>query len=179
MKAMKRLKITQKNAEVEMDEASMTTVPMNRKIRSGGSAKKGHHPKGAYTRAARDARRAMGKDKDLTPGRDSADVDWTASYDDIKGASKNIIMQLRKASNRASQGVEFQDGKKHQVPPQVAQAVQSKFLMLKRPAEKQAFQSKISKSYADLLKAIKEDYVPIRKTILDRIDEKLMERKND
>ena len=52
-------------------------------------------------------------------------------------------------------------------------------MALQRPAEKQAFQNKISKSYRDMLKALKEDYIPIRKTILDRIDEKLMERKND
>ena len=131
--------------------------------------------------AAADARRAISKDKDIgNRGRDSADIDaHGATDDDIKGASKNIIMQLRKAGNRASTGVEFDDKKKVKVDSKIAQAVQTKYNSLRRPAEKQEFQSKIAKSYKDLLKALKEDYLPIKETILDRIARKLMERKND
>jgi len=131
--------------------------------------------------AAADARRAISKDKDIgNRGRDSADSDaHGATDDDIKGASKNIIMQLRKAGNRASTGVEFDDKKKVKVDSKIAQAVQTKYNSLRRPAEKQEFQSKIAKSYKDLLKALKEDYLPIKETILDRIARKLMERKND
>jgi len=128
--------------------------------------------------AAADARKAIGRDKDLGKKRDSADDDDDASDDDVKGASKNIIMQLRKAGNRASMGVEFGDGKKQKVPPQIAQKVQSKYNSFRRPAEKQEFQSKISKSYRDMLKAIKEENEPVKESILTRIDNKLMERKN-
>ena len=131
--------------------------------------------------AASDARRAMMKDKDLRRGKDSADDDDDATDDDIKAASKNIMMQMRKAQSLKGRfDVEFQNKKKKKVPAQIAQAVQSKYNSLRRPAEKQAFQSKVAQSYEDMLKALKEDYVlPIKKTILDRIDEKLLERKND
>ena len=131
--------------------------------------------------AASDARRAMMKDKDLRRGKDSADDDDDATDDDIKAASKNIMMQMRKAQSLKGRfDVEFQNKKKKKVPAQIAQAVQSKYNSLRRPAEKQAFQSKVAQSYEDMLKALKEDYIlPIKKTILDRIDEKLLERKND
>jgi len=130
--------------------------------------------------AASDARRAIAKDKDFKVGKvDDADKDTHFDPRKDKAASANIIMQLRKAGNRASMGVEFGDGKKHKVPPQIAQKVQSKYNSYSRPAEKQAFQSKIAKSYKDMLKALKEDYSPIKETILDRIAHKLMERKND
>ena len=55
-------------------------------------------------------------------------------------------------------------------------------MALKRPAEKQAFQSKVSKSYKDMLAAVneslKEDKLITQESILERIDRKLMERKN-
>jgi hypothetical protein len=165
MKAMKRLKITQKNAEVEMDEHKGDKPHKHPHVDEG---------------AAADARRAIGRDKDLGRKRDSADDDNDASDDDVKAASKNIMMQLRKAQSlRGKFEVEFMDRKKVKVDSKVAQAATAKYMALQRPAEKQAFQNKISKSYRDMLKALKEDYIPIRKTILDRIDEKLMERKND
>jgi len=125
-----------------------------------------------------DAKRSMSRDKDLSRKRDSADDDNDASDDDVKAASKNIMMQLRKAANRASKGVEFGDKKKVMVDPKIAQAVASKYNSLRRPAEKQEFQNKIAKSYKDLLKAIKEENKPVKESILTRIDNKLMERKN-
>ena len=42
--------------------------------------------------------RSMSKDRDLAE-KDSADKDDVASDDDVKAASKNIMMQLRKAAN--------------------------------------------------------------------------------
>jgi len=104
--------------------------------------------------AKRDAMKAMGKNKGIDP----ADVDTDASDDDKKAASKNILMQLRKSvSMRGNHNVEFASGK-HKVDAKIAQAVQDKFMKIKRPADKQAFQDKIGKSYKDLLMALKEEY---------------------
>jgi len=107
--------------------------------------------------AAADARRAIGRDKDLGRGKDSADDDDDASDDDVKAASKNIIMQMRKViSLRGNFKVQFGNGKKEKLDPKIAQAVQSKYNNLKRPAEKEKFQKQISKSKNDLLNALKE-----------------------
>ena len=136
--------------------------------------------------AAADARRAIGRDPQLGRKKDSADDDMSATDDDVKAASKNIMMQLRKSQTlRGKFDVEFMDRKKHKVPPKIAQAVTARFMALKRPAEKQEFQNKISKSYKDMLKALDEAinnegfiFVHKKQTILERIDGKLMERKN-
>ena len=57
-----------------------------------------------YESARRDAMRAMRKDKEVDP----ADIDDIATDDDVKAASKNIIMQLRKSvSLRGNFPVEF------------------------------------------------------------------------
>ena len=127
--------------------------------------------------AAADARRAMKKDKDFSR-RDSADDDNSASADDVKGASKNIIMQLRKAGNRASVGVEFADGKKVKIPAKMALAVQSKYNSMKKPADKEKFQAKIGKSYRDMLSALKEELQPQKESILERMNRKIKENKN-
>ena len=104
--------------------------------------------------AKRDAMKAMGKNKGIDP----ADVDTDATDDDIKSASKNIIMQLRKSvSMKGNHNVEFASGKQ-KVDARIAQAVQDKFNKIKRPADKQDFQNKIAKSYKDLLIALKEQY---------------------
>ena len=136
--------------------------------------------------AAADARRAIGRDPQLGRKKDSADDDMSATDDDVKAASKNIMMQLRKSQTlRGKFDVEFMDRKKHKVPSKIAQAVTARFMALKRPAEKQEFQNKISKSYKDMLKALDEAinnegfiFVHKNQTILERIDTKLMERKN-
>ena len=120
MKAMKRLKITQKNAEVEMDERL-----------------------------------------------DPADVDDDATDDDIKSADKNIMMQLRKSvSLRGNFPVEFMDKKKIRVPAKVAQAVQSKYNSLRKPNDKEKFQSQVAKSYKDMLGAIKEAVSPAQQAAI-------------
>jgi len=88
---------------------------------------------------------------------DPADVDDFATDDDIKAADKNIMMQLRKSvSLRGNFPVQFMDKKKVKVSSKIAQAVQTKYDSMKKPADKEKFQSKISKSYKDLLKALKE-----------------------
>ena len=103
--------------------------------------------------AKRDAMRAMGKRRGIDP----ADIDTDASADDVKAASKNIIMQLRKSvSMRGNHPVEFANGT-YKVDAKIAQAAQDKYMRIKRPADKLAFQNKIATSYKDLLTALKED----------------------
>jgi len=71
--------------------------------------------------ARADAARHMRRDKKVDP----ADVDIDASPEDIKGASKNIIMQMRKVvSMRGNFPVEFLDKKKVKLPAKIAQKVQ-------------------------------------------------------
>ena len=113
---------------------------------------------------------------------DPADVDDDATEDDIKSAKKNIIAQLRKAvSLRGKFKVEFGDKKKKEVPVRIAQEVQKKYNSLRRPADKEEFQTKIAKSYEDMLKALKENAIK-EKTSQDRIvglvSDKLREKKH-
>jgi hypothetical protein len=132
--------------------------------------------------AAADARRAMKKDKDFSR-RDRADDDNSATDDDVKAASKNIMMQMRKVvSMKGDFTVEFGDKKKVKIPVKVAQVVQQKYNSMKRPADKEKFQTQVAKSYKDMLKVLKagyhEELKPQKESILDRIDKKLKERKN-
>ena len=177
--------------EVEVEE-SKTTVPMSKKV--GQSVKKGQVPKGMYGNAARDARRAMGRDPEMRQRPFSKDD--SATDDDVKGASKNIMMQMRKAQSLNGRfDVEFADGKKVKIPAKMAIAVQSKYNKMRRPAEKEKFQAKIAKSYRDMLSALKEAVSPAqqaaiaiskkergekpkKESVLDRIDRKIKE-KND
>ena len=69
----------------------------------------------------------------------------------------NIIMQLRKSvSLKGMKDVEFNDGKKVKVKPQIANAVMDKFDTYRTTDQKLKFQQKIAKSYKDLLSALKE-----------------------
>ncbi len=108
--------------------------------------------------ARSDAMRGMRGDPDLknVKGKDDDD-DVTATDDDVKAASKNIIAQMRKVvSLRGKFKVEFLDGKKEKIDPKIAQAIQKKYNSMRRPADKEKFQAKISKSKKDLLNALKE-----------------------
>ena len=145
--------------------------------------------------AAADARRAMRRDPEMKQKGFSKDV--SATDDDEKAASKNIMMQMRKAQSLKGRfDVEFQDGKKVKIPVKVAVAVQQKYNAMRRPAEKEKFQSKVAKSYKDMLRALKEGFASDaqrraafasgykekgkkkKESVLDRIDNKLKERKN-
>ena len=53
--------------------------------------------------------------------------------------------------------VEFADGKKVRIPEKVAVAVQQKFNAMRKPTDKEKFQSKVAKSYKDMLRALKEE----------------------
>jgi|8_EtaG_2_1085327.scaffolds.fasta_scaffold00399_13 hypothetical protein len=105
--------------------------------------------------ARADARRSMRADPDM---RQKFSKDVSATDDDIKGASKNIMMQMRKAQSLKGRfDVEFNDGKKIKIPVKVAVAVQQKFNSMRKPADKEKFQSKVAKSYKDMLRALKEE----------------------
>jgi len=128
--------------------------------------------------AAADARRAMKRDKDLKRKKDSADVDDFATDDDVKAASKNIMMQMRKAiSLRGRFDVEFADGKKVKIPAKMAQLATKKYSE-KKPADKEKFQARIGKSYKDMLSALKEELQPQKESILERMNRKIKENKN-
>jgi len=150
--------LRRQNEEVELDE------------HKGTEPHKHPHPKDVDEASARaDAMRAMRKGKTVDP----ADVDTDASDDDVKSASKNIIMQLRKSvSLRGNFPVEFTDKKKVKVSAKIAQAVQNKHNSMKKANDKEKFQAKVSKSYKDMLSALKEN------TILDKVSKKLKEIKN-
>jgi hypothetical protein len=73
--------------------------------------------------ARSDAMRAIRKDKDLGKGSDVDGDDDSATDADIKGASKNILMQMRKALNLGGKfEVEFLDKKKVKIKPAIANA---------------------------------------------------------
>ena len=124
--------------------------------------------------ARADAMRAMRGGSKVDP----ADVDTDASDEDIKAASKHIIMQLRKAiSLKGNFKVEFGDKKKIKIPAKIAQAVIQKYNTIKKPAEKEKFQTQIAKSHKNMLMILKAGYESTD-TVLGRIDKKLKERKN-
>ena len=107
--------------------------------------------------AASDARRAMKKDPDMRQRAFSKDV--SATDDDEKAASKNIMMQMRKAQSLKGRfDVEFQDGKKVKIPAKIAIEVQRKFNSLRRPQDKQKFQAKVAKSHKSMLTALRESF---------------------
>ena len=87
---------------------------------------------------------------------DPADFDISATSKDVEKADQNIMIQLQKVITlRGQKPVEFGDGKKQKVHPNVASAALSMHRKLRRTDEKDAFQRKIGKSYRDLLNAVK------------------------
>ena len=108
---------------------------------------------------------------------DPADVDTSATDDDVKAADKNIMMQLRKSvSLRGKFDVEFLDKKKEKVDQKIAQAVLDKFNKMKKPSDKEKFQAKGAKSHKDLLNALKEETVMTKylKTKKDSLEESIL-----
>jgi len=103
---------------------------------------KGEEPK-KESRARRDAMRGMSADPDFQD-KDSKDV--RATDDDRKAASKNILMQIRKATDLPKGGdLEFPSGKKGKISQADAKKVDRLFNMLKKPQDKAKFQKVISK----------------------------------
>ena len=103
--------------------------------------------------AASDARRAMAADPST---KQTFSKNVSATDDDVKAADKNIMMQMRKAVSLRGNKVEFMDKKKVEIPQKVAQAVLDKYNSQKKPADKEKFQTKVSKSYKSMLTALKE-----------------------
>ena len=125
--------------------------------------------------AASDARRAMASDPS-TKQKFSKNV--SATDDDVKAADKNIIMQMRKAVSLRGNKVEFMDKKKVMIPQKIAQAVITKFNNMKKPADKEKFQSKISKSYKSMLTTLKErNEINNKNNSLDQLKELVKEMK--
>ena len=104
------------------------------------------------SRAYRDAMRGMkGNTKGMATTK--KDRDDEASDDDRKAASKNIIMQLRKAADLSTgANIEFERGK-GKVDRATAQNVLAKFNRLQKPIDKEKFQNSI-KSLADIKKIL-------------------------
>ena len=128
---------------------------------------------------------------------DPADIDTSATDDDIKAADKNIMMQLRKSvSLRGQFPVEFLDKKKVKIPQKIAQAAIAKYNNLRKPMDKEKFQAKIAKSHRDLLMALKEGFASDaqrraafasgykekdkkkKESTLERMNKKLQEKKD-
>ena len=191
-KAMSKLKsIKSKKEEVGLDEGKMSQLHqyikdkkspeeiaklMKLDVKTIKALMNSHHPEEVEEGAAADARRAMRADPDM---RQKFSKDVSATDDDVKGASKNIMMQMRKAQSLNGRfDVEFADGKKVKIPAKMAIAVQSKYNKMRRPAEKEKFQAKIAKSYRDMLSALKEEVKPKKESVLDRIDKKIKENKD-
>ena len=87
---------------------------------------------------------------------DPADFDIKATGKDKEQADQNILIQLQKViSLRGMKPVEFANGSKQKVDPNIAAAALSMHQRLRRTDEKDAFQRKIGKSYRDLLNAVK------------------------
>ena len=112
-----------------------------------------------YKESARsDAMKAMKSDPDMKQRGFSKDISATDA--DLKGASKNIIMQMRKViSLRGKFEVEFLDGKKIKIPEKLAQSVQDKYDSFRRTIDKEKFQAKVAKSYKSMLTALKESFL--------------------
>ena len=145
--------------------------------------------------AAADARRAMRGDPDMRQRAFSKDD--SATDDERKAASKNIMMQMRKAVSLRSFDVEFSDGKKVKIPQRVAQAVLQKYNSFRKPADKEKYQAKVGKSYKDMLAALKEGFASDaqrraafargykakgkkdkKESTLERMNKKIQEKKN-
>ena len=145
---------------------------------TGGKADPDLQPK---ARAAKKAKKASAKKEEFSVidekrHMDPADIDTSATDDDIKAADKNIMMQMRKAvSLRGQHPVEFMDKKKVKIPQKLAMAVIAKYNKQPKPMDKEKFQSKIAKSYKALLTTMKEQK---EESLLDRLNRKILENSN-
>ena len=143
--------------EVELDEGKMSQLHQH--IKDGKSAKEIAK---IMKLDVKTIQALMDEKSELEEKRhrdvDPADIDTSATDDDIKAADKNIMMQLRKSvSLRGQHPVEFLDKKKVKIPQKIAQAVLAKYNSFKKPMDKEKFQAKVAKSHRDLLMALKED----------------------
>ena len=88
---------------------------------------------------------------------DPADVDDDATADDVKNAAKNIIVQLRKASDvKGNKAITFADGKSKKIKPDVIDKLLKIFMQIKKPRDKEKFQAMIAKSERDMMNIAKK-----------------------
>ena len=88
---------------------------------------------------------------------DPADMDdMKATKGDKESAKMNIIVQLRKAADvKGNLDIVFADGKKQKVPANIIKIALDKFGSFRKPATKDKLVTAMSKSYRDMLKALK------------------------
>ena len=107
------------------------------------------------SRAARDARRDAAKDPDMKSK--GFDKDNVASADDVAKAGKNIIVQLKKASDvKGNKEIEFADGKKKKIKPEILDKLLKVFMQIQKPRDKEKFQAMIAKSERDMMNIAKK-----------------------
>ena len=107
----------------------------------------------SYTEGAKeDALRAIKNDRDF---KQVKDVDIRATTADMKLAKKNPIQQLRKISDQGRGQMEFLNNKKLKVSKQEADALLRGFDAMKKPQDKEKYQTMISKDSAGLKRILK------------------------
>src|SRR6056300_995582 len=107
------------------------------------------------SRASRDARRDAAKDPDMKSK--GFDKDNVASADDVAKAGKNIIVQLKKASDvKGNREIEFADGKKKKIKPEILDKLLKVFMQIPKPRDKEKFQQMIAKSERDMMNIAKK-----------------------
>ena len=96
------------------------------------------------------------QNEDVNEKFDPADLDLVATDKDKASAKMNIIMQLRKAADvRGNIPIQFADGKKAKLPPKVIELALKKFASFRKPDTKEKLQTAMSKSYKDMVHALK------------------------
>ena len=163
----KKYKVTEHNED--LDEAfSNFAVPIPKQTLNGKKIGGGKTPIVVKARSTREAitkaAKQLGVDfKFLKTGKvvkeavDPADMDdMKATKGDKESAKMNIIVQLRKAADvKGNLDIVFADGKKQKVPANIIKIALDKFGSFRKPATKDKLVTAMSKSYRDMLKALK------------------------
>ena len=142
------------------DELSYTRVKLATKVKEeveiDESVKLGGMPAGISKERIKADRDVYAQVLGIKEALDPADFDIKSTSKDREQADSNIMIQLQKVITlRGQKPVEFANGKKEKVHPNVAAAALSMHRKLRRTDEKDAFQRKLGKSYRDLLNAVK------------------------
>tara|TARA_B110000259_G_scaffold11962_1_gene12870 strand:- start:38 stop:1978 length:1941 start_codon:yes stop_codon:yes gene_type:complete len=95
--------------------------------------------------------------EELDEAVDSADIDdMKATKGDKESAKMHIIVQLRKAADvKGNLDIVFADGKKQKLPANIIKIALDKFNSFRKPATKEKLVTAMSKSYKDMLVALK------------------------
>ena len=162
----KKYKVTE-HAE-ELDEAMGNfSVPIPKQTLNGKKLG-GGQPIVVKARTAREAITKAAKQLDvdfkfLKTGKvvkeavDSADQDdVVATKGDKESAKMHIIVQLRKAADvKGNLDIVFANGKKQKLPANIIKIALDKFNSFRKPATKEKLVTAMSKSYKDMLNALK------------------------